>query len=146
MRALLDTNVIVDVLQRREPWYDAGSKIFIAIANKQVTGCITAKEVADIHFFARKQFRGQENVDEKARQVLSKLLAPFEVVDTLATDCHDAMGIPNNDYEDALMIASAQRSDVDCIVTRNCEHYRGSFVKIFTPEQFLDVMQMRTEE
>ena len=137
MRALLDTNVIVDVLQQRQPWCDAGNKIFIAIASQQIIGCITAKEAADIHFFSRKQFHGQENADEKARQVLSKLFTLFEVIDTLAADCHNAIGISNNDYEDAIMIASAQRSDVDCIITRNTEHYRFSPVKVYTPDQFI---------
>lgn len=146
MRALLDTNVIVDILQQRQPWCEAGSKIFLAIANQQLTGCITAKEAADIHFFSRKQFKGQDNVDEKARQVISKLFSLFEVIDTMAADCHDAIGIPNNDYEDAIMIASAQRSNIDCIVTRNTEHFKSAAVKIYTPDQFLDVIQQLNEE
>ena len=140
MRATIDTNVIVDVLQKREPWFEAGSKIFIAIANRQITGCITAKQAADIHFFSRKQFKGQDNVDEKARQILSGLFSLFEVIDTLAVDCQDAIGINNNDYEDALMIASAQRAGVDCIVTRDSKHYCLSSVKVYSPDQFLDVI------
>ena len=100
MRVLLDTNVMVDVLQRREPWFEDGQKIFYAIANKQIIGCITTKEAADIHFFSRKQFTGQENVDEKARQVMTKLYAIFELVDTLGIDCQTAIAIKNNDYED----------------------------------------------
>ena len=140
MRAIIDTNVIVDVLQKRQPWFEAGSKIFIAIANRQIAGCITAKQAADIHFFSRKQFKGQDNVDEKARQVLSGLFSLFEVIDTLAVDCQDAMGIGNNDYEDAVMIASAQRAGVDCIVTRDPKHYSSSSVKVYSPEQFLEVI------
>lgn len=140
MRAIIDTNVIVDVLQKRDPWFDAGSKIFIAIANRQIIGCVTAKQAADIHFFSRKQFKGQDNVDEQARQILSGLFSLFEVIDTLAVDCQDAMGISNNDYEDAIMIASAQRAGVDCIVTRDPKHYRSSSVKVYSPDQFLDVI------
>ena len=96
MRVLLDTNVVVDVLQRREPWFQDGAAIFRAVANKQIAGCLTAKQIADIHFFARKQFKGEENVDEKARQVVSKLLALFELTDTLAADCKNAIGVSNS--------------------------------------------------
>ena len=141
MRALIDTNVIVDVLQQREPWFNAGSRIFLAIANHQCIGCITAKEAADIHFFSKKQFKGQENVDEKARQILAKIFSLFEVIDTLAIDCQDAIGINNHDYEDAIMIASAQRADVDCIVTRNLDHYKTSPVNVYSPDQFLGILQ-----
>ncbi len=72
MRVLLDTNVIIDVLQKREPWFEPGKELFIAIANKQFIGCVTAKEIADVYFFARKQFRGEENVDQKARGIIGK--------------------------------------------------------------------------
>ena len=66
MKVLIDTNVIIDVLQNREPWCEAGKKIFLAIANKQVIGCLTAKQIADIHYFSRKQFKEQDNVDKNA--------------------------------------------------------------------------------
>ena len=38
MRMLVDTNVIIDVLQNRQPWCEAGKKVFLAIANKQIIG------------------------------------------------------------------------------------------------------------
>ena len=137
MRVLLDTNVVVDVLQRREPWFSDGQKIFYAIANKQIIGCITAKEAADIHFFSRKQFTGQENVDAKARQVMTKLYALFELIDTLGIDCQNAIAIENNDYEDTIMIESAMRSGLDCIITRNPEHFRTSPIPVYSPSEFV---------
>ena len=144
MRALLDTNVIVDVLQRREPWFQNGRTIFLAVANKQITGCITAKQAADIHFFSRKQFRGEENVDEKARNVVSKLYALFELIDTLGIDCQNAVALPNNDYEDAILITSGVRAGVDCIVTRNPEHFKVSTVPIYSPESFVAYLAEQT--
>ena len=137
MRVLLDTNVIVDVLQRREPWCADGQTIFYAIANKQITGCITAKEAADIHFFSRKQFKGQEHVDAKGRQVMAKLYALFELIDTLGDDCKNALAVNNNDYEDAIMIESAVRSGSDCIITRNPEHFNVSPIPVYSPSEFL---------
>ena len=53
MKVLLDTNIIVDVLQKREPWFEAGEKIFLAVAGNLITGCVTAKELADIYYFSR---------------------------------------------------------------------------------------------
>ena len=137
MRALLDTNVIVDVLQRREPWFSDGKKIFYAIANKQIIGCITAKEAADIHYFSRKQFTGQKNVDAKARQVMTKLYALFELIDTLAIDCQNAIAIENNDYEDAIMIESATRAGLDCIITRNPDHFKTAAISVYSPAEFV---------
>lgn len=141
MRVLLDTNVIVDVLQRREPWFTDGQKIFYAIANNKIIGCITAKEAADIHFFSKRQFAGQEHVDAKARQVMTKLYAIFELIDTLAIDCQNAIALENNDYEYAIMIESALRTGVDCIVTRNTEHFTISSIPVYTPADFVTVLE-----
>ena len=143
MRAILDTNVVVDVLQRREPWFREGAVIFRAIATKQVTGCLTAKQIADIHFFSRKQFKGEENVDAKARQVIGKLLALFELIDTLGIDCQNALSINNGDYEDAILIESAARAGVDCIVTRNPAHYKGASVRVYAPDEFVRVISQQ---
>ena len=137
MRAILDTNVVVDVLQRREPWFQDGAVIFRDIANKQVTGCLTAKQIADLHFFSRKQFKGEENVDARARQVVGKILSLFELIDTLGIDCQNALGINNGDYEDAILIESAARAGVEYIVTRNPAHYKTSSVQVYSPAEFV---------
>lgn len=140
MRVILDTNVVVDVLQRREPWFQDVSVIFLAIANKRVIGCLTAKQIADLHFFSRKQFKGEENVDDRARQVIGKLLTLFELIDTLSIDCKNALGIKNGDYEDAMLIESAARAGVDCIVTRNPAHYKASPIRVYAPDEFVSVI------
>ena len=142
MKVLIDTNIVVDVLQRREPWCKAGESIFLAAANDIITGCLTAKEIADIHFFARRQFKGQENVDSLARNAVTKLMEIFETVDTLSVDCQNALGIDNNDYEDAMMIATAQRAGMDCIVTRNTEHYRASGIPVYSPDELLKLLNV----
>ena len=137
MKALIDTNIMVDVLQSREPWCVHGQAIFLAVASQKMIGCITAKEASDIHYFARKQFTGQENVDQKACDVLSKIFALFEVLDSLAIDCYNALARDNGDYEDAMMMETAARSGVDCIVTRNEPHFLGGPIPVYTPEEFL---------
>lgn len=137
MKALIDTNVIVDVLQDREPWCAAGREVFLAVASRVIDGFITAKQAADIHYFSRKQFKGQDHVDTKARDVLAKLLTLFEVTDSLAEDCREALSLPNGDYEDALLIVNAHRAGMDCIVTRNPEHFAPCRIRVLSPEQLM---------
>ena len=54
MRVLLDTNVVIDTLQHRAPWYQESDAIFRALANDRFIGCLTAKQISDIHYFARR--------------------------------------------------------------------------------------------
>ena len=141
MKVLLDTNVILDVLQKRSPWFEDGKEIFLAVAAKQIDGFITAKEAADIHFFSRKQFKGEDNIDTKVRKIISGLLALFGIIDTLGEDCQNALGIENNDYEDAIMITSAKRAGIDFFITRNTEHFEQSSVPICTPADFVKLLK-----
>lgn len=136
-RVLLDTNVILDVLQHREPWCADGEKIFQAIAQKQISGSITAKQAADIYYFSRRQFLGEENADAKARKVMSKLFYLFELTDSLGSDCLNALMLENNDYEDAMLITSAERAGMDYIVTRDPKHFKNSPVRTLSPKSFL---------
>ena len=145
MKVLVDTNVVIDVLQNRDPWCEAGKKIFLAIANKQIIGCLTAKQIADIHYFSRKQFKEQENVDKKCRSVITKLLALFELLDTLGIDCQDAVAIENNDYEDAIMMSTAVRSDMDAIITRDKSHYHSAPIPVYTAEEFVKKLEMQSK-
>jgi len=137
MKVLLDTNVIVDVLQQREPWRQNGEEIFIAAATRLITACVTAKQIADIHYMTKKLFKGQPQVDNLAKQVVGKLMTFMELEDTCAADCQTAMGINNSDFEDAMLIACAARESMDYIVTRNTAHFKGSAVPVVTPADFV---------
>ena len=75
-----------------------------------------------------------------ARQVMAKLYALFELIDTLGDDCKNALAVNNNDYEDAIMIESSKRAGVDCIVTRNPEHFGVSPVPVYSPDQFVELL------
>lgn len=55
--------------------------------------------------------------------MLAKLLSIFEVLDTAGMDCRKAIPSQISDYEDAVMIETALRSETDCIVTRIIRDY-----------------------
>ena len=134
MIVLLDTCVIIDVLQDRQPFAEAAKKIFIAVANKQIEGCITAKSVADIYYLTHKATHS----NEKSREILAKLFTLFSLLNTTGDDCKNALFSPIADYEDAIMVQTAIRIGADCIVTRNLKDYRLAALPVFSPEEFLE--------
>ena len=133
MKALLDTNVILDALQSREPWAAAAQDIFRAAACERFTGCITAKACTDIHYLVRRCTHSER----ATREALNKLLTLFELLDTAAMDCKRVLASETTDYEDAVMIETALRTKMDCIVTRNERDFRGSTLPVYDPEEFL---------
>ena len=87
-----------------------------------------------------KTFKGQEHADNLAEQIIGKLLSFVELTDTRAVDCQTAIGINNNDFEDAILIAGAARESMDYIVTRNTEHFSVSPVPAFSPADFIKIL------
>lgn len=138
MRALLDTCVIIDALQGRVPFAEDAQKLFLLAANEQFIGCISAKSSTDIYYLMHKVTHD----DPMARGILTKLFQLFECLDTTGMDCRRAIPSPVSDYEDAVMIESAARAEVDCIITRNEHDYAKSSVPVFTPEAFIKKLEI----
>ncbi len=142
MRVLIDTCVIVDALQSRVPFAEVAQKIFIYSANKQFEGYITAKSATDIYYLTHRL----KHSDAETRKILGKLFSLFHLLDTTSLDCRKAIASEISDYEDAIMVETAIRSEMDCIVTRNVKDYAKSSVMVYEPSEFLGLLQAENEE
>lgn len=136
MTALIDTCVIIDALQNRENFAEDAQQIFLAAASNLYVGCITAKSSTDIYYLMHR-FTHDDNA---SRTVLSKLYTLFNMLDTAGIDCRQAIASPVSDFEDAVMIETAERCEVDCIITRNTHDYVKSSVPVYTPKEFLKML------
>ncbi len=141
MRVLIDTCVIVDVLQAREPFRAEAEKIFIAAANKRIDAFITAKSVTDIYYLIHRSTHS----DKETRKILSNLFVIFEVIDSAGLDCLKALSSEMTDYEDAVMTETALRTGMDWIVTRNVKDYSKSPVSVCTPNDFLSLIEQKND-
>jgi predicted nucleic acid-binding protein len=133
MRALIDTCIIMDAVQNREPFANDAKTIFRAAAGKLFTGCITAKSSTDIYYLTHRCTHS----DKDSRAILTKLYILFDVIDTASMDVRRAISSNISDYKDAVMIETAIREDIDCIVTRNAKDYTASTVPVYSPAEFL---------
>lgn len=141
MRVLIDTCVIIDALQARAPFAEAAQRIFIYSANQQFEGYITAKSVTDIYYLTHRLTHS----DAETRKILSKLFTLFHVLDTASLDCRKAISSEISDYEDAIMVETAIRSGMECIVTRNVKDYAKSSVPVYEPSAFLSILEAENE-
>ncbi len=137
MRVLIDTCVIIDALQSRAPFAEAAQKIFLYSANKQFEGYITAKTSVDIYYLTHRLTHS----GEETRKILIKLYTLFHLLDTTSLDCRKAISSEIGDYEDAIMVETAIRSEMDCILTRNVKDYVKSSVTVYEPNEFLSLLE-----
>ncbi len=134
MKILLDTCIVIDVLQAREPFHKNAEKIFLEVANNHYEGYITAKSVTDIYYLTHRCTHSAK----ETRKIITNLLSLFNVLDTTNMDVRKALVSEISDYEDAVMTETAIRAEMDCIITRNKKDYLKSNIVVYTPDEFFD--------
>ena len=130
MKVLFDTCIIIDILQRREPFFDDAVALYRAVYSSKIDGFIAAKSATDIYYLMRRNLHDSD----KARKVLSSLFTLFSTLDTASADCKAALLSESGDYEDAVLISTAERCGMNAIVTRNTHDFTRSPVPVYDPE------------
>jgi predicted nucleic acid-binding protein len=132
-RVFLDTNVLLDILLRRDPFYAAAAMIWLKVESRELEGLVSLPSLGTIFYLTRK------SADlNTARQTLSTICRVLQVADSPGQAGHMALQSHIPDFEDALQYAIATLAGADCLVTRNPSDFpkRGK-VPVLTPEEFL---------
>ena len=132
MRFLIDANIVLDVLQKREPYWKDSSVIWKLCETEQIEGYISTLTFANLMYVMRRELDPAQ-----IRDVLDKLRLIFRFADFTAADMEKAAEIGWDDFEDAIQAATAERIMADSIITRNVRDFRNSKVIAFTPSEFI---------
>lgn len=138
MKVLIDTCIIIDVLQKREPFVDDSKDIFLLCSQQLFDGFISAKAMTDIYYLMHRYTHD----DGTTRTKLTSLCVLFNLLVTTKADVVNALISDAFDYEDAVMIETALRNNIDCIVTRNANDYKNSKIKIYEPIDFFRLFKV----
>ena len=137
MVILIDTNVALDFLTMRQPYYDDARNVILACAGEQIHGYIAFHSLPNIFYILRKNYS-----DLDRREMLKKLCFVLQVTGASHEKVCDA--IERNeffDFEDCLQDECAKEVSADFIITRNTKDFQYSQVKAITPQKFLDIMK-----
>ena len=128
LRVLVDTNVVLDQVLRREPWFTEVQPFWQARDAGLVTAYVPASVLTDIFYISRRQIGNVE-----ARRAVARYLDEFGIVAVYRALLDSAMALPGADFEDNLQIVCAQATQMDLIVTRNTPDFRDSPVPAIEP-------------
>ena len=134
MKLLLDTNILLDVLTEREPFYDISAIIWHKCACKEFSGCISSLSFANMLYNMRKILK-PESIENLAGQMLEI----FDFADLNSADIIEAAKMRWENFEDALQSVAAERIKADYIITRNIKDFDNSNVRALSPEDFLNL-------
>lgn len=135
MKALLDTNIILDVWLRREPFLKHSLQVMNLAEKSKFQGYLCATSVTTLHYLGVKRL----GVDATA-EVLNKLLAIYGVASVNKPILQNATRSSIADYEDAVIDEACSSANVDLIVTRNTKDFKRGKIKALQPKEFLELL------
>ena len=134
MRILIDTNVILDILQKREPFFADSYRALRKAIESDAECLLSASAATDIFYMLRKALGSAQQAKEQIEQ-LAQLVS---FADVQGMDIHTALMREMPDFEDAVVDAVAERNGASYILTRNIKDFAGSVVPAILPVDFLD--------
>jgi len=136
VRVLIDTNIVLDFLLQREPFFQDAELLFPAIDEGEVVGYVTATTLTDIFYISRRHTRSVE----QARQAVSETLTAMAIcpVDRAVLELAFDSGL--TDFEDAVQIFSAVAQSLEAIVTRDAQGFLSSSIPVLSIQELLRLL------
>jgi len=142
VRVLIDTNIVLDFLLQREPFFQDAEILFQTIDAGQVTGYITATTLTDIFYISRKHTRSIE----QARQAVSATLNAMAICPIDRAVLESAFNSGLDDFEDAVQIFSAVAQELDAILTRDAKGFLTSPIPVLSVQELLRQLGMQDSD
>lgn len=136
MKILIDTNVALDYLMMREPFFKTSLEVLL-LPPQKCEKFISVKQAADIFYLTRRS--GKNHAE--ALSLLIKLSEIMRVTSLTNEDFANAITSGITDFEDALLAYCAKRHGIDYIITRNVKDFVNSPVSALAPDELLNIFR-----
>jgi predicted nucleic acid-binding protein len=138
MELMLDNNIVIDKLCRREPFYELSNRICLLGLAGDANIYISVNMLTDIFYILRKDYGS-----ETAQNMILENLSYLQVCGVSAGDGVESLRQGWPDFEDCLVARCAENIKADYIITRNPADFKGSLVPAITPEAFFELLESR---
>ena len=129
---LIDLNIILDVLQEREPFYGTSAQVLAGVETGLITGYLAAHSVTTLFYLIQK-----DQSASAARAAITELLQFLKIAPVNQNTIDQALNLDYRDFEDAVQMISALQCKADYLITRNLSDYQPPLVPVLKPVDFL---------
>ncbi len=130
----IDTNIVIDLLAKREPFYYDAATLFSMADKKQIQLSVSSLTIANTNYILLRQMDGI-----KSKEILKKLKL---LVKILPLDAHIVELALNDaafsDFEDGLQYFTAKENGQDLIITRNLKDFRNSLLPTMSAKEYVE--------
>lgn len=141
VRVLLDINVILDVLTRREHFYQDSAEVWMLSEHDKIEGMLAAHSITTLHYLYTRQTSRQAAI-----MAIKKLLQVFRVAGIDQPVLETALHYEWTDFEDAVQMAAASASGCDYLITRNTQDFKDGPVQAILPADFMAIFRAKYQE
>ena len=135
----LDTNILMDILANRQPFYMSSSEIYKLGLRKQIFFYTSSNTISTLHYLLKK-FIDEDSI----RKSLNEITDVISIIPVDINIIKKSLKSIHKDFEDAIQIASAQSiNEMYCIVTRDLKDFKNSEINVLTPDEFLTQLKIQ---
>ena len=132
---LIDLNLILDVLQQREPFYLLSARVLACAETGLIEGYVVAHTLTTLFYLIAK-----DQSPETARVSLTELLQFLRVAPINQGIVEKALTLPYKDFEDAVQMMSAVQVGAKYLVTRDVRDYKAGPLAVLQPAELLALL------
>ncbi|HPR18165.1 MAG TPA: PIN domain-containing protein [Candidatus Cloacimonadota bacterium] len=132
-----DTNVVLDLLGERDPFYISAARIASLADNNKITIVVSALTFSTV-FYVLSKFESKDCVKEKLR----KFKIIVKITDLSEKVIEKALASKFTDFEDALQYFCAEEYGCDILITRDAKDFKNSSIPILSPNEYLSSLEL----
>ena len=132
LAVLVDLNVLLDVLQKREPFFEASAQVLGLIESGKVKGAIASHSIPTLFYLIRK-----DKSSADARAIITSLTQFLEIATVDQRTIEQALNLEYPDFEDAVQMMAALQCKADYLITRNGKDYTPPLIPVLQPIEFV---------
>ena len=133
-KVFVDTDIIYDLLGKRNPFYLAAAQLFTLADEGKIQIFISALSIANIHYLISKL-----KSEKEAKEILRKFKVLVHVAPLNDKIIDLALNSDFSDFEDAIQYYSALQSETEVLLTRNLKDYRKAQITVLTAQDFINL-------
>jgi len=133
-RIFIDTDIIIDLFAKREPFYDDAAKLFTIIDSGKIKGYVSPIIIANLHYILTKLKNKSQ-----AEKNIQKLLNLVNVLSVDEKIINLALASNFKDFEDSIQYYTAIEHKIKYLITRNVKDYKNAKISILTAEEFINI-------
>jgi len=132
IKVLFDLNIILDVLQEREPFYEISAQLLAHAETGKIHGFIAPHSLTTLFYLIQK-----DQSASHAKVTITNLLQILKIATIDQSTIEQALSLPYNDFEDAVQMMAAVQCKADYLVSRNVKDFQPAPLSVVQPSELL---------